>query len=245
MEDWFSLIKMGFELSTDSLEELQEVGFVVIPGPFESRDLPQIAAIYDSVLESASAVDKKIGSSTTRVNDFVNRDSDFDPLYIHQPLLDASRHIIGKPFKLSSMHARTLRPNSQAQGLHIDFKPHEERFPLAGFILMVDEFRDDNGATGFVPGSHKWSVSPNELTSDALADYQNQIRTARGQAGSMIVFNGSVWHGHTANLTGSPRRSIQGAYIPRDAQSGTDFKSRMSLETFSRISELAKYLLAI
>lgn len=245
MEDWFSLIKNGRQLSTDSLKDLQEVGFIVLPGVVEIGDLPQLAAAYDSVVESASSDDKKIGSLTTRVNDFVNRGHDFDALYIHQPLLDICTCVINQPFKLSSLHARTLRPKSQAQGLHVDFKSNEERFPLVGFIFMVDEFRDDNGATGFVPGSHKWSVTPNEITNENLADYENQIQTACGQAGSLIVFNGSVWHGHMANLTDAPRRSIQGAFIPRDAQSAIDFKSRMRSETLARISPFAKYLLAI
>jgi ectoine hydroxylase-related dioxygenase (phytanoyl-CoA dioxygenase family) len=245
MNDWLNLIKTGGELSTDALKDLEDVGFLVIPGPFKTSRMSQIAETYDSVIASASSDDKRIGSTTTRVNDIVNQGQDFDALYIHRPLLEASSHIIGQPFKLSSMHARTLRPNSQTHGLHVDFKPHEERFPLAGFIFMIDEFRDDNGATGFVPGSHKWSAVPNELTKDALADCENQIKTARGLAGSIIVFNGSVWHGHMTNSTNAPRRSIQGAFIPRDAQSATDFKSRLRPETLSRISPLAKYILAI
>jgi ectoine hydroxylase-related dioxygenase (phytanoyl-CoA dioxygenase family) len=110
---------------------------------------------------------------------------------------------------------------------------------------MVDEFRRDNGATRFVPGSHKWSQIPNELTNERLADYENQARTACAQAGSLIIFNGSVWHGYSANKTDMPRRSLQGAFIPRDEQSGTDFRSRMRVETLARISPLAKYLLDI
>jgi ectoine hydroxylase-related dioxygenase (phytanoyl-CoA dioxygenase family) len=245
MEDWFNLIKNGCELSTEFLKDLQEDGFVVIPDLVESGDLKQIAATYDFIVESALPDEIKIGSLTNRVNDFVNRGPDFDALYIYQPLLEAAAHIIGQPFKLSSLHARTLRPKSQADGLHVDFKPNEERFPLVSFIFMVDEFRHDNGATGFVPGSHKWSKTPNELTNDALANYENQIQRACGQAGSLIVFNGSVWHGHRANLTDLPRRSIQGAFIPREAQSAIDFKTHMSSETLTRISPLAKYLLAI
>jgi ectoine hydroxylase-related dioxygenase (phytanoyl-CoA dioxygenase family) len=166
-------------------------------------------------------------------------------LYIHPPLLEASYQVIGQPFKLSTMHARTLHPNSQAQGLHVDFIPNEGKFRLVGFIFMVDEFHHDNGATRFVPGSHKWSAIPNKLPPDALADYENQTRTACGQAGSIIIFNGSVWHGHSANTTSAPRRSIQGAFIPRDGQAWIDIRSRMHSKTLARISPLAKYLLAI
>jgi ectoine hydroxylase-related dioxygenase (phytanoyl-CoA dioxygenase family) len=61
----------------------------------------------------------------------------------------------------------------------------------------------------------------------------------------MIIYNGSVWHGHGANLTDKPRRSIQGAFIRREAPSGEDLPARMKAETLTRISPLAKYLLNI
>ena len=110
---------------------------------------------------------------------------------------------------------------------------------------MIDEFFSDNGATRFVPGSHKWSLNPNKLPENDLAEYEDQTVKACGRAGSLIVFSGSVWHGYSANTTASSRRSIQGAFIPRDAQAGTDFTSRMLPQTLVRINSLAKYLLAI
>ncbi len=46
----------------------------------------------------------------------------------------------------------------------------------------------------------------------------------------MIIFNASVWHGHTANTTAKARRSIQGYFvrcsIPRQAQVGSEFEPR-------------------
>ena len=41
------------------------------------------------------------------------------------------------------------------QALHVDVGRHAAEWPLVGFILMVDDFRPDNGATRFVPGSHR------------------------------------------------------------------------------------------
>lgn len=246
MQDWFSEISKSCELPTTILQKLDDKGFVVIPGVIASADLSQLAAKYDSAVAAALADDVKIGSTTTRVNDFVNRGRvEFDAIYIYPPLLEASFRVIGQAFKLSSMHARTLHSHSRAQKLHIDFKSDEERFSMVGFILMIDDFLKDNGATRFVPGSQRWSSDPDKLTSEALAEYESQTQITCGQAGSMIVFNGSVWHGHAANTTDTTRRSIQGAFIPRDAQAGTDFRSRMRAETFARISPLAKYLLAI
>jgi hypothetical protein len=57
----------------------------------------------------------------------------------------------------------------------------------------------------------------------------------------MIVYNGSVWHGHTANRSDTPRRSIRGAYIRREARSGTDLPARMRPETISRLGAIEMY----
>jgi ectoine hydroxylase-related dioxygenase (phytanoyl-CoA dioxygenase family) len=79
---------------------------------------------------------------------------------------------------------------------------------------------------------------------DTSAGPERQL-LACGPAGSVIVYNGSVWHGHSANQTSQPRRSIQGAYIRRDAKSSVNLPARISTETLGRIGALAKYLLAV
>lgn len=245
MEDWFDLISAETDLSANAIQSLNDLGFVVLPGVVAKDQLAQVSAAYTAAVAFANSDDVKVGSTSTRVRDFVNRGPEFDRLYVYQPLLKACCHIIGRPFKLSSLHARTLHPHAQAQGLHIDFKPDEGRFPLVSFIWMVDEFHGNNGATQFLPGSHNWPTVPHELTNAHLAADKNQIVKACGQAGSVIVFNGSVLHGHSANITDTPRRSIQGAFIPREAQAGTDFSTPMGSATHARIGPLARYLLAV
>ncbi|MGO8696403.1 MAG: phytanoyl-CoA dioxygenase family protein [Limisphaerales bacterium] len=244
MDDLFNVIGSGRELSASAAQELHDVGFVVISGPVPLEGLAQLAKAYDASVESADSDDVGHGSSTTRVHDFVNRSPEFDGLYIYQPVLEACFRIIGQPFKLSNMLARTLRPRTQAQALHVDFKRDAAGWTMVGFIFMLDDFRSDNGATRFVPGSHKWSTAPGDLMSDPTAHYDGQVQ-ACGPAGAVVVYNGSVWHGHAANSTDMPRRSIQGAYIRREAQSGINLPARMRPETLARISPLAKYVLAL
>ena len=90
----------------------------------------------------------------------------------------------------------------------------------------------------------RWSNVPRDRLGDRKADDPKQI-LACGPAGFMVVFNGSVWHGHGVNRSDKPRRSIQGAYIRRDAESGENLRTWMQSETLSRISPLAKYVLAV
>ena len=178
------------------------------------------------------------------MSDFVNRGPDFDELYIYGPLLAACWRVIGRPFKLSAMHARTLEPGAPTQALHVDCRRDSNAWPLVGFIFMVDEFRSDNGATRFVPGSHFTPAIRPDLIREAAADQENQI-LAQGSTGSMIIYNGSIWHGHTANRSNKLRRSIQGAFIPREAQSAINQAARIRDETLGRIGDLAKYLLDV
>jgi len=224
--------------------EILKRGFVVIPGPVPPDRLDQLADAYTAAVASATGEDVRIGSTTTRVSDFVNRGAAFDDLYVFPPLLDACSRVIGRPFKLSSLHARTVRPGVPAQPLHADVRRDSADWPLVGFILMVDEFRMDNGATRFVPGSHRWPGAPEDAMSDLQADHDEQV-LACGRRGSLIVFNGSTWHGHAANTSSAPRRSLQGAFIPRAGRAGTDFAARMSPDVRARLSPLARYVLAL
>jgi ectoine hydroxylase-related dioxygenase (phytanoyl-CoA dioxygenase family) len=68
---------------------------------------------------------------------------------------------------------------------------------------------------------------------------------ACGDAGSVIIFHGSVWHGHTANRSSQRRRSVQGAFIPREARAAIDQASRIRPETRQRLGDLAKYVLDV
>lgn len=230
------MIPVGPPLPAETALKLRRDGFAVVPGPVPEAQLPRLADAYDKAMMEADPEDLRIGSTTTRVHDFVNRDPRFDCLYIYPPVLAACCEIIQRPFKLSSMLGRTLRPQTPASELHVDApKDDDGGFPLVGFIFMVDEFRAENGATLFLPGSQGFQ----DVTPTA------SLTAACGPAGSMIIFNGSVWHGHGANRTDSPRRSIQGAYIRREAASWIDQRTRIRPETASRIGPLAKYLLTL
>lgn len=239
----YQAIAAQSQLPAHVAARLRDAGFAVIPGPVTPGGIERLSEIYDHAVTTADTADIRVGSST-RVTDFTNRAREFDGIYLFPPLLAACCSIIGQPFKLSGTRARTLEPGAPVEGLHVDVEPRADGWPIVGFIMMVDAFDAENGAPRFVPGSHLKLRDPSEFMSNRTDAHQDEV-LACGPAGSIIVFNGSVWHSHTANRSRRRRRSLQGHFIPRDAHASVDHAARLRPEVLRRIGNLAKYVLAV
>jgi hypothetical protein len=241
--DWHSAISAESHLPQAAVRELHDHGFTIVPGPVPPGGVGQYSVAYDRDVAAADPSDISVRSST-RINDFVNRGAEFDGIYTFGPLLAACAMVIGRPFKLSGMRARTLESGAPAEALHVDVKHEAGEWPIVGGILMVDDFTANNGATRFVPGSHRLSSDPTGCMQNPKAPHERQV-LACGPAGSLIIFNASVWHGHTENRSGARRRSIQAHFVARDAQETTHHGPRMRSETMQRIDNLAIYVLGV
>lgn len=218
---------------------LADQGYAVVPGPFDQVDLGRVIQAYERATAEADPEEIGNGSTSVRINGIVGRAPMLGAIFGHAPLLRAASAIIGESFKLSAFHARSVRPGAVAQSLHQDVAPRADGWPLIGFIFMVDAFRIENGATRFVSGSQLSSTIPAEV----LGEHPEQ-RFACGAAGSMILFHGSVWHGHGANRTTDWRRSIQGALIPASARAAVDHRRDIPPEILSTLSPIQRGLLA-
>ncbi len=235
------LLASAAALPHEAAVQLLESGFTVIPGPSIPGGHARLSSAYDHVVATADPCDIRV-SSSTRVNDIVNRTSEFDGIYVFPPLLAACELVMDEPYKLSGTCLRTLSPFAAAQDLHVDVRYQTDDWPMVGFILMVDAFDRDSGATRFVPRSHLSAHAPddNPGTHDASTDV-----LACGPPGSLIIFNGSVWHGYSENRTDRQRRSVQGHFIPRRGRAALDYQARMRPETAARIGDVARHVLGI
>ena len=231
-------------LPPDAARALRTDGFVALPGPCTPAELALLQGAYDDACAGASPEDARVGRSSTRVTDFVNRGAVFEPVYTFPPVLEAARLVVGGRFRLSAFHARTLHPGAAAQELHVDVPRTSDAWPMLGVIFMVDEFRSDNGATRFVPGSHRSDELPEDALADRIASHPAEI-SACGPAGSMILFDASTWHGHTANRSRHARRSLQATFIPYAARPATDFVARMAPDALARLAPSVREILGV
>jgi len=226
-------------LRAELSSSVEEQGFAIVPGPFAGDELARVLREIDSAVQTAGRSNTYLGSSgsNVRVEGLLGRVPALASIFTHQPLLEVARAIIGGRLRLSAIHFRSVLPGAVAQNLHQDVQEGQDGWPLVGFIFMIDDFSAENGATRFVPGS----ASLRQLL--AQSTDQRTATHACGPAGSMILFDGSVWHGFGANRTPKPRRSIYGALIRSDATPAKDHVSELSSEALARLTVPARKIL--
>ena len=224
----------GCDVPDTLIHSFERDGFVVAHGRIDRAIVFDLQLHYDQAFAGADPADTRTSGSggDTRVHDFVNRGPAFDRLWLDPVLLGLCARALPLPFKLSSLLARTVHPGAPAQPLHVDLARSNDHPSMIGFIWMIDEFRPDNGATRVVAGSQGQSQPP-----------RPEPTLVTGQAGSLLVYDGSVWHGYASNRSDTPRRSIQGAFVPRSERQVTVQAERLLPTTAARLDDLGRYLL--
>ena len=189
---------------------LREHGYVILVREMDEAQLDACRRALDAI----NALTRKglyefEGFSTHRAYCVVSQTRAFDALVMHRRVLAIIESYFGEPPQLSASMGMTLYEGQTAQPLHRDtghFPIPWPRPPLeVNAIWAFDDFTTATGATRFVPGSHR---IPNETRPDAAP------HDAVMPAGSVMIYDGSLWHGGgAATQSGTHRRSVNNIYI--------------------------------
>lgn len=112
----------------------------------------------------------------------------------------------GAEYILNSYGAvdNTDAPDAYRHGLrfHRDVRTWSDGFRLMiNMLVMVDDFTPENGATRYVPGSHRVRERPAE------AEFEAAERMT-GIAGTIVLFDSNLWHAAAPNRTPQSRRAL-------------------------------------
>lgn len=197
-----------------------------------------------------------------RLGDLVNKGVCFDKIWQNEVLISIVMGVLPGPFKLHSLNGHDPKTGHGHQSLHADWggptsradlvaagvwseeaKPIERPAHLFGVMnsaWCLDDFSEASGATRLVEGSHLVPGSKPSSDADALA------KQVVAKAGSVIIWNGSTWHGGSLNSSSGKRRAIHCAWIDRKYPQQTDQRKYLREETAARFkTPLAGYLLDV
>jgi ectoine hydroxylase-related dioxygenase (phytanoyl-CoA dioxygenase family) len=232
------------------LRQLEDLGWLVLPGLMEPKFLAEARArceeLWESEGENAGSEFRK-EPGARRLANLVDKGEVFECVVSHPRILEAVRAVIGDDFKLSSLNARSTDPHwPEHQPLHCDVGaiPDEHGYWVCNTIWLLDDFTPENGATRVIPGSHKWRQLPQNVLPDPMAKHPDETLIL-GAAGSVVVMNTHAWHGGTANRTGKPRRALHSFYTRGDKPQQQYQKALLRPETQARLSPEVRRILAL
>ncbi len=189
----------------DVAARLTEDGYVVVTGMMTDEDLTAARADLDRVLAATPTGRNPFeGYSTQRVYALFAKTRMFDRAATDALLLDVLDRVL-RHYQLSAPVGIRIGPGEKAQILHRDdaVYPVPEPHPplVVNTMWPLDEFTAENGATRFIPGSHKWQPGRTPTPDDP-------VEMAVMSPGSAMFYLGSLWHGGGANQTDRPRLGV-------------------------------------
>lgn len=222
------------------VQALEENGWVMLERVLDRDSLDRYRAALDDVnARTRHGRYEFEGFHTHRAYCVVDKTRAFDPLVMHTRVLAIVEGYFGDAPQLSASMGMTLYEGQTAQPLHRDtghFPMPWPRPPLeVNAIWAFDDFTRASGATRFVPKSHR---IPNEIRPVAPAV------DAEMPAGSVFIYDGSLWHGGgAASAPGVRRRSINNIYIRQWLRQQDNFYLSLPPETVLALPKLMQRLL--
>jgi ectoine hydroxylase-related dioxygenase (phytanoyl-CoA dioxygenase family) len=189
----------------DVARRLTSDGYVTVSGMMSESDVRAARTDLGRILESTPTGRNVFeGFATQRVYALFAKTRTFDRAAVHPLLLEVLDHVLGH-YQLSAPVGIRIGPGERAQLLHRDdaIYPLPQPHPpvVVNTMWPLDEFTADNGATRYVPDSHRWEPGRQPTADDP-------VLTAPMPPGSAMFYLGSLWHGGGANRTGRPRLGV-------------------------------------
>jgi len=199
-----------------ALESVRCLGYAVVEGVLGAELL---ARTRDAMYRCRDAILADVGEARlSRAGELgvLRLMMKYEPLffeYLRVPQLLAVVDAVVTPTAILHLQNGFILPSSG--GATVDGRgrfqsTYHQDFPrvLNGYVasvnvfFAVDEFTSTNGATWVLPGTHQRATAPPEETRDA-----NGV-CLECPAGSMIVFDSTLWHAAGRNVSGRDRLAI-------------------------------------
>ncbi len=192
--------------------EIDERGWTILPSVIAQHSVEALKAEVETQMTAASSPfgsNDFLGTRTRRLFNLLARGDAFADVPLLPAVLDVVDTVLDTDCLLSSLTAVEMHPGETNQPFHADDgsiplpRPHPAYTCTA--IWALTDFTLENGATRLVPGSHARDTIPRKGDRPAFVQ-------AEMQAGSVLLYHGSLWHGGAANRSDGRRLGIIANY---------------------------------
>lgn len=198
---------MDEKTRSNHLKEIDGQGYTLVENAFDA-DLAE--TLCDALLEIETRDSIKPagnlfeGDHTVRIYNLLAHHSVFQRIPVCENVLPIVEGVLDEGCLISSISSIAIAPGETPQPIHADdqliglARPHKPI--VCNSMWALTDFTEENGATRLVPGSHKYDTFPEYGPNIHYDSIPAEIKQ-----GSVLVWNGSLWHGGGANTTSQRR----------------------------------------
>ncbi|MFI4936017.1 MAG: phytanoyl-CoA dioxygenase family protein [Caulobacterales bacterium] len=189
------------------IEAVRRDGYTIVEAAIEPV---LIEALDDTLMRLERELDAKPaenafeGHHTVRIYNLLVHGSPFEQVPVHPSVLPIVEAVLDEGCLISSLSSIAIDPGETAQPIHADDmvipleKPHAPI--VCNSMWALTDFTEANGATRLVPGSHR----------KGNPEYGGRYQSIAAEMpkGSVLIWEGALWHGGGANTTKERRTGI-------------------------------------
>ncbi|HYD46955.1 MAG TPA: phytanoyl-CoA dioxygenase family protein [Terriglobales bacterium] len=227
------------------VNQVQCDGYTIVPDAIEPELIDALnaeLARLEAELDIKPSRNVFEGARTVRIYNLLAYGKVFEQVPVHANILPIVEGVLDRGCLVSSLSSIAICAGEIPQPIHADDqlipipKPHP---PLVcNTMWALTDFTEENGATRIIPGSHRRDHSP---TFGEPYESQPAVMTK----GSVMVYDGALWHGGGANRTEARRIGVAMNYCAgyiRQQENQQLGLPRATVKRFSpRLRELVGY----
>tara|TARA_B110000977_G_scaffold73622_1_gene99635 strand:- start:3627 stop:4427 length:801 start_codon:yes stop_codon:yes gene_type:complete len=202
----------------EHFDDLEANGFCVVENVLTANE---VSGIREKLLLAATESNRRgvpthipsldPNDANVRVFNLLDLDPVFLELMERPKAIQFVKALVGDDFIVSNFTANIARPGAQSMHAHSDLGivfPGPWLKPWSMNVLWcLDDVHHDNGATRYLPDSHKITCAK-----DVPTDMLDNMQSFNAKAGSIIIMDGRLWHTSGENVTENEERAIVFGY---------------------------------
>lgn len=187
----------------EHVDEIEERGFTIVPDVVSGSEVETLRQeVLDALEHDWNECGGMPGKAEFIVLELIHHSPAAANLLENETMHRVFSHFLGDTCILYSATSTILRPHEKHYTceIHTDTPRLVPEYHLSLLMtLALDDFTEENGATWYLPGSHRSPDKPSEQDF-----YANAVRVCR-KAGDAAFFHPRVWHAGGSNDTNETR----------------------------------------
>ena len=212
------------------LHDLNHTGFTVQRDAFDIDKINELNEFAETINPERGHTKDKKWIGWNQMKDIENPKTEIDWAYywtaqVQHPIINEMKNTLAQYADAAFgeynwvWHVQdfiVLHPGMNFYRPHIDtpyrfpeFRYNQELLGLQ-FMVMMCDFNEHNGATGYVPGTHKYMFDPKSIRDDKSWNtfYADNYQQYTANAGSFVAWHPRLLHSTMPNKSNNIRRAL-------------------------------------